>query len=314
MIADPSLDRKVVAGHRTWSVLVTGDKTGVPGRRRALAGICRHMELVKAEPIGVSTYRFHIVAHLWLLTQRRGYRIFQHRTPREIVEQILGEWHLPSAWILRSTYRPLLYKVQYGETDHDFCRRILEEAGIAFAYVQDGDGMHLVFSDAFEQQAARGGPPIPYVDNPNQVAGSWFREFVTHVHVAHGIRPGKRTLRDYDFRRPDHALFGKAPDAPSPENKYEQYAYKPGGFLVETAGPGGAPQDDKATARHDDGDATEQGDPHHQRNSPRVGHQLAVPPAPTSGMAATHQAAGTWLARSVPLPDSMTCRIDVLPT
>ena len=253
---DPSIALEPIAGKPASLVIVTGDKNGVEGRRRTFSGICRHAELVKAEPTGVSTYRFHLTAHLWLLTQRRGHRIYQHKTPQEIVTQLLGEWRIPATWTLRRTYRKLLYKVQYGETDFDFVRRILEEAGIAFAYVQGASGMELVLSDVFQELGPRGGPPIPYVDNPGEVAGDWFREYVKHVHVAHGVRPGKRTDRDYDFRRPDHALFGKAPDAPAPENLYERYSYTPGGFLVETAGPGGAPQDDKATARHDDGEGT----------------------------------------------------------
>jgi type VI secretion system secreted protein VgrG len=249
---DPSADLSAVVGQPASFVVVTGDKNGVPGRRRAFAGICRHAEQVQAEPAGLSTYRFHVAAPLWLLSQRRGYRIFQHRTPREIVEKILGEWRLPSRWSLRHAYRKLHYKVQYGETDFDFVRRILEEAGIAFAYVQAGEAMELVFSDVLQEQAPREAPPIPYVDNPGEAAGDWFRELVTRVHVAHNVRPGKRTDRDFDFRRPDHALFGQAPTAPAPEDRYEQYAHSPGGFLVEVAGAGGAPQDDKATARHDD--------------------------------------------------------------
>ncbi|MEZ4312882.1 MAG: type VI secretion system tip protein TssI/VgrG [Polyangiaceae bacterium] len=252
--AEPSLDLEAVAGKPISFVVVTGDKNGVPGRRRVLSGVCRHAELVQAEPTGVSTYRFQVVARLWLLSQRRGHRIFQHKTPREIVEQLLGEWQIASRWVLRAAYRKLYYKVQYGETDLAFVRRILSEAGIALAYVQEGEQMELVLSDSFQELGAREGAPIPYVDNPNEAAGDWFREHVSRVHVSHAVRPGKRTDRDYDFRRPDHALFGRAPDSPAPENRYEQYHYTPGGFLVETAGPGGAPQDDTATARHDDGE------------------------------------------------------------
>jgi type VI secretion system secreted protein VgrG len=169
--SDPSLALEPVAGKPATLVVVTGDKNGVPGRRRVFPGICRHAEQVQCEPAGLSTYRFRLVAPLWLLSQRRGHRIFQHRTPRQIVLQLLEEWRLPSRWILRADHPPLHYKVQYGETDLDFVRRILAEAGIAFAYVQEGDGMQLVFSDAFPALSPRSGPPIPHVDNPNEAAG-----------------------------------------------------------------------------------------------------------------------------------------------
>src|SRR5262249_50099686 len=47
----------------------------------AWTGVCSHMEQVQAETStsGLSTYRLTIVPPFWLLSQRRGHRIFQHQ-------------------------------------------------------------------------------------------------------------------------------------------------------------------------------------------------------------------------------------------
>ncbi|TKD11966.1 hypothetical protein E8A74_06295, partial [Polyangium fumosum] len=47
---------------------------------RFWSGICNHFEQVRMEPLGESTYQLSIVPRLWLLTQRKNYRIFTQMT------------------------------------------------------------------------------------------------------------------------------------------------------------------------------------------------------------------------------------------
>jgi len=54
------------------------------------------LEQMKAVGLGAgetahSTYRFELVPRLWLLGQRRGYRIYQHLSIPDIVDRLLGE-------------------------------------------------------------------------------------------------------------------------------------------------------------------------------------------------------------------------------
>jgi len=49
-------------------------------------GVVRAMEQIRVEASGLSTYAIRLVPALWLLTQREGYRVFQHRTTPEIVK------------------------------------------------------------------------------------------------------------------------------------------------------------------------------------------------------------------------------------
>jgi type VI secretion system secreted protein VgrG len=78
-------------------------------------------EQVQAEPTGLSTYYLRIVPTLWLSTQRRNHRIYQHISIPDIIDKLLGEWSIKPVWqIDRGSYPKLEYKVQYGESDYSF--------------------------------------------------------------------------------------------------------------------------------------------------------------------------------------------------
>ncbi|MCC6555504.1 MAG: type VI secretion system tip protein VgrG [Polyangiaceae bacterium] len=249
-----SIDLESIIGKPASFRIVTGVRFARTGTR-VWTGLVSTIEQVHGVAPSAnkeeSTYFIRIVPALWLLTQRRNYRIFQHATIPDITDRILSEWSVEPTWkIDRGQYPKLEYKVQYGESDFAFLSRLWEEAGIAYTISDDDSGASkLVLGDKLQDGPVRPGDPLPYADNPNQEAE---KEFVANVRLAHEVRPGAFTIRDYDFRKPAFALFGEAPKAPSPEDKLEQYHYQPGGMLVETGKGGDTPvADDKGIARHD---------------------------------------------------------------
>src|SRR5262249_49140379 len=129
-------------------------------------GVCSHFELVQVEPTGLATYFLRIVPSLWLLTQRRDYRVFQHLNIPAIVDVVLKQWSIAAKWKIDRGQSPKLeYKLQYDETDFDFIRRLLEEAGIAFTFP---DGESFTPGDALDKGPPRAGPPLPFVDTPSR--------------------------------------------------------------------------------------------------------------------------------------------------
>src|SRR5262245_55599092 len=216
---NPEVYREPIVGKEASLGIVHGTRFTAGMGSRLWKGVCAYAEQVQAEPTGLSTYYLRIVPRLYLLTQRRNYRIFQHLNIPDIVDKILGEWGVEHEWkAARGKYPKLEFKVQYGESDYTFVSRLLEQPGIAFVFADsNASGTKLPLDDQLQAGDAR--MPIDYVDNPNQSAE---REFVTRVRLAHDVRPGAHTLRDYDFRNPGFPLFAEAPKAKAPEDFYEQ--------------------------------------------------------------------------------------------
>ncbi len=251
---DPSIDLDTVANNAASFKLSTG-LANVTGGTRSWSGYVQRAEQTRGmltwrDGTSVySTYYLRIVPQLWLLTQRTGNRIFQHKSIPDIIDILLGEWNIPISWkIQRGQYPKLEYKAQYGETDFNFFSRLLEEAGISYVHL-DADGeMVLTLTDAPTSNALRSASPIRYFDqraDANQV------EYATALRLYHDIRPGALSVVDYDFRNPNKKLLGEGDKSAGPDGFYEQYEYRPGAFLIEGK-PGQTPTaDDKGAYRYE---------------------------------------------------------------
>jgi type VI secretion system secreted protein VgrG len=225
----------------------------------AWSGLCNHMEQTKPadSQTGHSTYVLRIVPALWLLTQRRGHRIYQHVTTQDIVTKLLDEYSIKATWELNDDHPIHEYRVQYGETDYDFVTRLLEEAGISFFFKPELAGTtaesKLFFSDAPHERASIG--KVPYYQAPN--AGQLSGLFMSDVRLMTAIRPGKVTYRDFTFRKPSLALIDSSEFSLQKdeklEEKYEQYHYFPNVARYDKDGASDVlpVADDKSTARHD---------------------------------------------------------------
>ncbi len=243
------LDLESIVGKKASFRAASGLAYGrIPAR--LWSGVCSHIEQLQAEATGLSTYQLRIVPTLWLLTQRRNHRIYQHLSIPDIADEILGEWSITPAWSIdRGKYPKLEYKCQYGESDYTFLSRLFEEAGIAFTFPDDeASGSVLTLNDALHLGAPRPAPNLPYVDNPNQAAE---QEFVTGV--APRARGPARGAHRPRLRLPQPGLrpLRRGDQAAPPEDRLEQYHYSPGAFLAEGGQGGDTPvADDKGTARY----------------------------------------------------------------
>ena len=219
-----------------------------PPLERAWKGVCSLVEQIRGEasdaphPTG-STYSLRIVPKLWLLTQRRRHRVFQHLSIPDIVDRLLQEQSLRPEWDLadRGAYPMLEYKVQYGESDFSFLCRLLEEAGISFTFPAAPDrtpGPEMMAGKATDAHvklcdkltSASVSATLQHEDSNLTPAHA----FVAQVAMGHAFCPGALTIRDHDFRKPGFELVGSASVEHEHERGHEQFHYLPGAFLIES--------------------------------------------------------------------------------
>ena len=108
-------------------------------------------------------YRIRVVPRMWLLEQRKNSRIFQDRTPPQIVSEVLNGAGIKYRWSLTREYPVRTYCVQYRETDYDFVKRVLAEEGIFFHFeppLLDADALMSTAGAAVSSLAGAAAPRI----------------------------------------------------------------------------------------------------------------------------------------------------------
>jgi type VI secretion system secreted protein VgrG len=254
---NPDIDfDAVVGGAASFTIHRPGD--GGPALDRTWTGLTSQFRQTSAEENGgvnqLSEYSLTLVPTLWLLSQRRNYRMFQQISELDIAIKVLEEWGIkPIVSCDRSAYKTRKYKVQYAETDLAFVSRMLEECGVCYYFKQTDQGTKLVLSDAPQLGEVRT-PTLEYHDRPSRSV----REFVTRIRTSQLVRPGKYTMRDHDARlAPELKLLASASGGLDVEQRLEDYNYTPGAFLFGADKGEDTPfADDKGKSRTDTAEAT----------------------------------------------------------
>ncbi len=181
----------------------------------------------------LTLYRATIVPSVWRLQHRRDSRIFQAMTVPDILKAVLdGAGVEGSRFSLSGSYATREYCVQYRESDWDFMSRLMEEEGIYTFFEHTHDSETLILADAPSAHNPIAGESTLVFRTP---LGAMVKgEHVSRFRYAEEVRPGKVTLRDYNFKKPSLSLESKA--AGSDDTDLEIYDY-PGEY--EDPGTGG---------------------------------------------------------------------------
>ena len=162
-----------------------------------------------AEGPRLSLYRAVVVPDVWRLDQKQDFRIFQEMSTPEIIEQVLGDAGISDFESrLQASYRKHEYRVQYRESDWAFILRLMEEEGILCYFEHEQSKHTLVFGDSPSSHTPIVGDPTIIFRPPGGALIS--TEHVAKFRYRQTVRPGKVTLRDYDFKRPDLDLESAA--------------------------------------------------------------------------------------------------------
>jgi type VI secretion system VgrG family protein len=244
---DDSIDLRKIAGRGATFKIHTGH--GV----RTWTGVVADIAQTEVETEGLSTYSVQVAPKLWLLDHRKGHRVFQHASVPDIARKLLGEWDIPVSVKLVHKYPKLPMRVQYGESDYDFFRRLLAEAGISFFFHTEGrEETRLVLSDAPHLAEPAHGAALPFTRD-DSLAGS--RPHISNVHISHKVVPAKTTFRDYDFRRPRYPLGASHTAEGGAHPLLEDYHFAHGHTLHEAAAGEDAAGDGEGAYRHHEEEA-----------------------------------------------------------
>lgn len=94
-------------------------------------------------------YRAELRPRFWRLMLRQHCRVFHDRSVLEILRQVFDEHQLSVVDRCQpGRYAKLEHCVQFNETDHDFCRRLMERDGIYFFFQHKAGQDLLVLADS----------------------------------------------------------------------------------------------------------------------------------------------------------------------
>jgi len=180
--------------------------------------------------LGLYTYNISIVPWYWFLKKRINYRVFQNVTVQDIFEEICGPYDFANyTFSLSKPLKPLLYCVQYGESDFDFLNRLLESAGIFYYFGYDTAGHTLHLTDS------NGGLVLaPTSEVTNSLDGKTKLRDWRHQYR---YCSSKVSVSDYDYEKPKYSLHNETSSVLKLKNAGElsQYLY-PGSFKESEQG------------------------------------------------------------------------------
>ncbi|SUB52171.1 type VI secretion system tip protein TssI/VgrG [Pasteurella testudinis] len=182
-----------------------------------------------------SYYRLQLAPDMWRMRLRRNSRIFQAKTPVDIVEQLLKEHGISQyAFMLRQAHPAREFCVQYQESDFDFVQRLVAEEGIYYYFEQQESGTTLVLSDDAQTLDNSKALSLPY--NLNKGAQLQAQSISTFSR-SERVRPSHVQLKDYTFKNPNWtAQFSQqAQDIQHQRSVYEHYDF-PGRFKDSSQG------------------------------------------------------------------------------
>lgn len=143
---------------------------------------------------------------LWFATRTRNSRVFQNKTVKDIVTDVLATYSADSDWRLlsESAYPTLEYCLQYDETDFDFVSRLLEEHGIYYFFEHSDTAHTLVLVDAMVKHVSKeDSSPVVWANQLKEEG------CITNWRCVEEARSLKVAVADYDYLDSANVVTGE---------------------------------------------------------------------------------------------------------
>lgn len=118
----------------------------VTGETREITGIVQQVRYLGRDGHR-AVYQLIVRPWLYLAELTTDFRIFQNKSVITIIDEVLSEYDFPQEKRIATTYPPLDYQVQYGESDFDFVQRLMEEWGLYWFFEHKDQQHKLVIVD-----------------------------------------------------------------------------------------------------------------------------------------------------------------------
>lgn len=209
-----------------------GKGFGVSARKgagiREINGLVTRARFLRAEDRR-GIYEVVLQPWLTLATLTSDYKIFQNKTPLEIVEEVLADYSFPTEKRVTHRYPHRAFQVQYGETDFEFISRLMQEFGIYYFFEHTQGAHRLVLVDdvgAHQPFASPAYRTIGFYPPGHRIDEEHCSEFCSIENLA----PGQWVTDDFDFTQP-RASLRQVSRMPRNTGNNAQQLYKwPGDF------------------------------------------------------------------------------------
>jgi type VI secretion system secreted protein VgrG len=174
-------------------------------------------------------YQAEVVPWLWFLTRIADCRIFQKKTPIEIIKQVFQDRGFTDfSDRTQGPFPTREYCVQYRETDFNFVSRLMEQYGI-FYFFEHQENLHtLVLADS---SAVHQPCPNQSLVSLYETAGPGGlpeeEDVITSWRLEKELRSGRYALNDYNFETPSTSLLDnvQTKNELGDNTKYEIFDY-----------------------------------------------------------------------------------------
>ena len=222
---------------RDGALLVS--RRGVPRRMAGVVSRVEHEGFVD----GKVRAKLTLVPALWALSQRVDSRIFESKTVKEVVDDVLrralspysrtARWELQRALVARE------HIVQYQESDLAFIERLLQEEGISYAVVPGESREQVLFFDSVSGLPALEGAQGDRVRVTDEDHTQHTHESLRRFEETRALTPTRTAVRDFDWTRPDAPIAGEHAVGDDPSGRARPTYLHPADISLERYDDGG---------------------------------------------------------------------------
>lgn len=196
-----TLDPATVLGEALQIKVDSGDGS----ESRSFGGVITEFRVLGSRNTDKFEYELRAAHSLFLTTLATRSRIFQNKTTRQIVDEVLRVYGSNIGWsfVAEANLEPRGYCTQFGETDFDFIARLLAEDGIWFFTRESKEsrfGHKVIFADrpAHYFRTAQSNVAIRAEDFGEARITGWRSSRTLHAN--------EYVLRDYNYLTPKQDL------------------------------------------------------------------------------------------------------------